>query len=136
MVATLFSAGGLGSQVSGEAQARLLLELSPAQVALVCGHAAWCGNMQALLNEPAAHREALAAAYREIVGMQQTITASLVAGLFIFAVLPSDGSTIANAEVAHVLGMKRSSCHRYLRTLVAVGLVEQPPGSRKYRLAL
>jgi hypothetical protein len=135
MVGALFPAGGLGSQISREAQTGLLLELSPVQVALVRSHAVGWGSLRALLGEPDAHRELLAVGYREIIGLPRAFSASLMARLFIFAVLPSDGSAISNVEVARVLGMNENTCHRYLRTLFAVGLVEQAVGSRKYRLA-
>jgi hypothetical protein len=114
----------------------LLLELSREQVELVRGHAARWGNMQALLSEGEAHPEVLAAAYREILrGPGAPLCSSLVAGLVIYAVLPCDGTPVANAELARVLGMNSSTTHRYLITLVAVGLVERTARTRRYRLA-
>ena len=50
------------------------------------------------------------------------------------AVFPVDGSYLGNADLARMLGMNQSTTHRYLSTLVAVGLVERDPATRRYRL--
>jgi DNA-binding IclR family transcriptional regulator len=39
-------------------------------------------------------------------------------------------------DVAHELEMGASTTHRYISTLVEVGLLERDPVSRKYRLAV
>jgi len=51
------------------------------------------------------------------------------------ASLPDDGSYLGNAQLARMLDMNVSTVHRYLQTLVAVGLVERDPSTRRYRLA-
>jgi hypothetical protein len=63
------------------------------------------------------------------------LSRSLLCGLLLMAALPVDGSYLGNAQLARVLSMNVSTVHRYLQTLMAVGLVERDPGSRRYRLA-
>jgi DNA-binding MarR family transcriptional regulator len=62
------------------------------------------------------------------------LSQSLMAGLLILAAMPSDGSYVANAQIARMLGMNPSTAHRYVSTLVAVDLLERHPGTRRYRL--
>jgi len=64
------------------------------------------------------------------------LSRSLLLGLLVLACFPLDGSTQAVTEVAARLGMSASTTHRYMTTLLAVGLLEQDPGSRRYRVAL
>ncbi len=61
---------------------------------------------------------------------------SLLLGLLVLACFPADGSTQAVTEVAVRLGMSASTTHRYVTTLLAVGLLEQDPRTRRYRVAL
>lgn len=63
------------------------------------------------------------------------LSSSLLAGLMLLASFPTDGSYLGNAQLARLLGMNVSTVHRYLQTLVAVGLVERDPTTRRYRLA-
>jgi DNA-binding IclR family transcriptional regulator len=46
-----------------------------------------------------------------------------------------DSPCIGNAELARRLGLSVSTTHRYVSTLVALGLAERAPKSRKYRRA-
>ena len=62
------------------------------------------------------------------------LSRSLLHGLLMLAVFPVDGSYLGNADLARMLGMNQSTTHRYLSTLVAVGLVERDPATRRYRL--
>lgn len=50
------------------------------------------------------------------------------------ATFPSDGDSLAVTDVASRLGMSPSTTHRYMTTLLAVGLLEQDPRNRRYRL--
>jgi Fic family protein len=63
------------------------------------------------------------------------LSTSLLAGLLMLASFPDDGSYLGNAEIARLLGMNPSTTHRYLGTLVEVGLLERHPNTRRYRLA-
>jgi IclR family pca regulon transcriptional regulator len=60
---------------------------------------------------------------------------SLLSGLLLLASFPADGSYLSNTEVARANGMNMSTSHRYISTLVAVGLLERDPGTRRYRRA-
>jgi hypothetical protein len=64
------------------------------------------------------------------------LSRSLIAGLLTLASFPRDGSYVGNGELAEMLEMNQSTAHRYISTLVALGLVERDPDSRRYRLAL
>ncbi len=62
------------------------------------------------------------------------LSRSLLAGLLMLMSFPTDGSYVGNAELARTLDMNASTTHRYLSTLVAVGLVERDPDTRRCRL--
>lgn len=61
---------------------------------------------------------------------------SLLAGLFVLAGVPGDGSYIGIVEIARRLEMNTSTTHRYVTTLLTAGLIERNPHTRKYRLAV
>jgi DNA-binding MarR family transcriptional regulator len=58
---------------------------------------------------------------------------STLRALLVLAAIPSDGEGRGVLELAEQLGLKPTSTHRYLRTWVAVGALEQVAGSRRYR---
>jgi IclR family transcriptional regulator, pca regulon regulatory protein len=60
---------------------------------------------------------------------------SLERGLAVLRCFSADRSVQGIADIADQLGMSRSTTHRYVVTLVALGYMEQV-ASRKYRLAL
>jgi IclR family transcriptional regulator, pca regulon regulatory protein len=60
---------------------------------------------------------------------------SLERGLAIMGCYTPECPLMGIAEIAELLGMSRSTTHRYVITLVALGYLEQGP-SRKYRLGL
>jgi IclR family pca regulon transcriptional regulator len=60
---------------------------------------------------------------------------SLERGLAILSCFTAEHSVMGIADIADDLGMSRSTTHRYMITLVALGYLEQGP-SRKYRLGL
>jgi IclR helix-turn-helix domain len=64
------------------------------------------------------------------------ISQGLVLGLLVLASLPVDGSELGVKRVAALMGVAPSTAHRYLRTLTAVGLVEQNPRTRAYHLPM
>lgn len=61
---------------------------------------------------------------------------SLEAGLAILGCFTPDAPILGIANIADVLGMHRSTTHRYVITLVALGYLEQVAAGRKYRLTL
>ncbi len=61
---------------------------------------------------------------------------SLERGLAILGAFTPDRPVLGVAEIADELGMSRSTTHRYVITLVALGFMEQEKTSRRYRLGL
>jgi DNA-binding MarR family transcriptional regulator len=60
------------------------------------------------------------------------ISSALVRGLLVLAAFPADGTPRRLSEIAAELGMKTSTVHRCLTTLVAVGLLERDGETRRY----
>jgi DNA-binding MarR family transcriptional regulator len=59
---------------------------------------------------------------------------SLLSGLKVLACSPTDGTYLSATEVADRCGMNMSTAHRYISTLVALGLLERDPATRRYRV--
>lgn len=109
------------------------LELTGAQVDSVVRQAAGAGTAATVLaGVQGAGLERLQAIWTP--QKEGRLSRSLVHGLMILALLPSDGSYMGNAQVAKALGMNPSTAHRYVGTLVELGLVERDPVTRKYRI--
>jgi DNA-binding MarR family transcriptional regulator len=109
------------------------LELSQAQVEQIVRAAGGSGSMSVLLAGLEDVREALDAGPDQLEDSR--LSRSLLYGLLLLAAFPGDGSYLANAELARTLKMNPSTAHRYVSTLLAVGLVERDPATRRYRLA-
>jgi hypothetical protein len=109
------------------------IELSAAQVAEVVRAACDGGGVSVLFSGLGDVRAVLADGCEQLEDPR--LSHSLLAGLLMLVSFPKDGGYVANAELARVLGMNPSTAHRYVSTLVAVGLVEQDPDTRRYRLA-
>jgi IclR family transcriptional regulator, pca regulon regulatory protein len=62
------------------------------------------------------------------------LSRSLEYGIAILESFSSDHQALGIAEMADIVGISRSTTHRYAITLVALGFLEQDP-KRKYRLA-
>jgi hypothetical protein len=116
---------------AGESE-KVLIELSPAQVDRVIRSAADGGSISILLSGLRDVREVLAREPRQLEDSR--LSRSLLAGLLMLASFPTDGSYLGNAEIARMLDMNPSTTHRYVSTLVAVGLLERDPSTRRYRL--
>jgi IclR helix-turn-helix domain len=120
------------SQDRAAASEKVVLELSAAQVDRVIRSASEGSSMSLLLSGLRDVREILA---REPSQMEDNrLSRSLLAGLLMLASFPTDGSYLGNAEIARLLDMNPSTTHRYVSTLVAVGLLERDPSTRRYRL--
>jgi hypothetical protein len=115
-----------------EGRERIVIELSSAQVDRVVRGAAEGGNMSVLLSGLKDVREVLAREPRQLDDSR--LSRSLLAGLLMLASFPTDGSYLGNADIARILDMNPSTTHRYVSTLVAVGLLERDPSTRRYRL--
>jgi hypothetical protein len=119
---------------SGEQQRKkVTIELSPAQVNQIVRAASGAGSMSVLLSGLNGAREALYAAPGQLD--DRRLSRSLLAGLLMLACFPPDGSYLGNAQVARTVQIHPSTVHRYISTFVAVGLLEQDPRTRLYRLA-
>jgi IclR helix-turn-helix domain len=63
------------------------------------------------------------------------LSRSLLRGLSVLTCFKGPGEARGIIELAGQLGMSPSTTHRYVTTLVELGLLERCPKSRKYRLA-
>lgn len=70
----------------------------------------------------------------EALAESPRLSRSLLLGLLVLASFPADGGSLAVSDVAGQLGMSPSTTHRYMTTLLAVGLLDQDPRTRRYRL--
>jgi DNA-binding MarR family transcriptional regulator len=68
----------------------------------------------------------------EALAESPRLSRSLLLGLLVLASFPDDGSSLSVSDIAGRLGMSPSTTHRYLSTLLAVGLLEQDPRTRRY----
>ena len=127
------SSGGYpvtSADVSPEA---VCIELSAAQVDKIVRAASDGGNMSILFSGLAELRALLAAGSGPLE--DRRFSRSLLAGLLLLASFPSDGSYLGITTLARMLDMSPSTTHRYVTTLLAVGLLEQDSRTRQYRLA-
>jgi IclR-like helix-turn-helix domain-containing protein len=105
----------------------VVVELSASQVEKVV-RAASDGRSMAMLFSGLADVRAILAGERGPLE-----DARLSRSLLILVLLPQGGSYVKLGELARMGGTSPSTTHRYLSTLVAVGLAEQDPGTRHYR---
>lgn len=80
-----------------------------------------------------ADRDTLASKYATL-SESPRLSRSLLLGLLVLASFPTSGSALAVSDIAGRLGMSPSTTHRYMTTLLAVGLLEQDPRTRRYRI--
>jgi len=59
---------------------------------------------------------------------------SLQRGLAILSSFQSGRPLLGVSELGRDIGLSRSTTHRYVATLVALGYLQQDPATRKYRL--
>jgi len=115
------------------------IELSKAQVDQVVRSAGQGGTMSVLLSALKDPNWTLALDSEEWVYPAQLedrrLSRSLLSGLLVLSCFPSDGTYLGIAELARMLGMNTSTTHRYVTTLLAVGLLERDAATRRYRLA-
>jgi DNA-binding MarR family transcriptional regulator len=109
------------------------IELSAAQVNKIVRAASDGGSMSILFSGLADMRALLAAGPDQLGNPR--LSRSLLAGLLMLASFPGDGSYLSITKLARMLDLSPSTTHRYVSTLLAVGLVERDPRTRQYRLA-
>ena len=103
-----------------------MIELSPAQINHVVRAASGAGSMSVLLSGLNDVREALYTAPTQLD--DHRLSRSLLHGLLILTCFPPDGGYLANADIARTIGIHPSTVHRYISTLVAIGLLERDAG--------
>ncbi|MGP0102246.1 MAG: helix-turn-helix domain-containing protein [Solirubrobacteraceae bacterium] len=117
----------------------ITIELSKAQVDQIVRAAGQGGTMSVLLSALKDPNWTLALDSEEWAYPAQMedrrLSRSLLSGLLVLSCFPADGGYLGIAELARTLGMNTSTTHRYVTTLLAVGLLERDPATRRYRLA-
>lgn len=118
---------------------KILIELSKAQVDQIIRTAGESGAMSVLLSALESPEWGLStgsakSACPSAVMDDDRLSRSLLLGLRVLSCF-SDGEYKGVAEIAKTLGMSPSTTHRYISTLLAVGLLEQDASTRQYRLA-
>jgi DNA-binding MarR family transcriptional regulator len=113
-------------------KARITIELTRPQVERVVRESSNGSGVSSLLRGLAGS-DTLTARY-EALAESPRLSRSLLLGLLVLASFPDDGASLAVSDVATQLGMSPSTTHRYMITLLAVGLLEQDPRTRRYRL--
>jgi IclR helix-turn-helix domain len=110
----------------------ITIELTRPQVDRIVRESAGGEGVTSLLRGLAGS-DTLASRYAALAGSPR-LSRSLLLGLLVLGAFPSDGSSLAVSDVAGQLGMSASTTHRYMTTLLAVGLLEQDPRTRRYGL--
>jgi hypothetical protein len=117
----------------------VMIELTKAQVDKVVRAAGQGGTMSVLLSalkDPDWTLSLDSSKWTYPVQMDdRRLSRSLLSGLLVLSCFPVDGGYLGIAELARVLDMNTSTTHRYVTTLLAVGLLERDPTTRRYRLA-
>jgi hypothetical protein len=107
------------------------LTLTNTQVLQVLRH----GSGQAALSETLAKLDDLQTS-REMLRTllhQRSYSLSTLRALLILTAFDAAHPERELAEVAHELDLSPSTAHRYVRTWLALGLLDQDPASRRYR---
>jgi hypothetical protein len=117
----------------------ITIELSKTQVDQVIRAAGEGGTMSVLLSALKDPRWTLSIDSDEWSYPAQLddrrLSRSLLSGLLVLSCFPADGGSLGIAELARRLDMNTSTTHRYVTTLLAVGLLERDSATRRYRLA-
>jgi hypothetical protein len=115
------------------------IELSKAQVDKVIRAAGQGGTMSVLLTALKDPNWTLGLDAEDWVQPAQMedrrLSRSLLSGLLVLSCFPPDGEYLGIAELARMLAMNTSTTHRYVTTLLAVGLLDRDSTTRRYRLA-
>jgi AraC-like DNA-binding protein len=111
----------------------ITIELTPPQVDRIVRESSSGTGVSSLLRGLAG--EGTLASRYEALAESPRLSRSLLLGLLVLASFPTDGGSLAVSDVAAQLGMSPSTTHRYMTTLLAVGLLDQDVRTRRYRLA-
>ena len=77
--------------------------------------------------------QVLSARYRALQDNRR-LSRSLLAGLLVLSCFPPEGVDLGIKDISEQLDLNTSTVHRYVLTLVAAGLLERDPDTRRYRL--
>jgi hypothetical protein len=112
----------------------ITLRLTDSQVAHICAAVGLLAPTEEALGglgDDATSR--LSALLASLPGVaEHKLSQSFVRGLFVLTALPSDGHAIGIVDLATSLEMSPSTVHRYVATLIAVGLAERNERTREY----
>jgi hypothetical protein len=124
-------------KLAGQGVQSVAVELTTAQVDQVVRAATQGGAMSILLMQRGFRAEfACSLGEWPLAELnEKRLSRSLLMGLWILALLPDDGSWVGLGPLSSRAALSKSTAHRYVTTLVAVGLAEREPITRKYRLA-
>jgi hypothetical protein len=114
----------------GSNNGSITIELSVAQVDQVIGAA---GTSNGLRGALAGVSDLTGSGARAALREHRGLSSSLLSGLLVLVAFPEDRSYVGNAQIAAKLGMSMATTHRYISTLLAAGLLERDPVTRKYR---
>jgi hypothetical protein len=78
-------------------------------------------------------RQMLGSRYRALQDNRR-LSRSLLAGLLVLSCFPPEGIDMGIKDISEQLELNTSTVHRYVLTLVAAGLLERDPDTRRYRL--
>jgi Mn-dependent DtxR family transcriptional regulator len=109
----------------------ITVELTRAQVDQVVRRSANAPGVSGMLHRLA--EGGLVSNFPELAASSR-LSRSLLLGLTVLACFPTDGSPLSVADVAGRLDLSPSTTHRYMTTLLSVGLLVQDPRSRRYRV--
>lgn len=109
----------------------ITIELSKAQIKRVVREAGEDDGLLGLLGG----LEELDAQASSVQMDDERLSRSLLRGLMVLASFPADGAARSVTDVARHLDLGMSTTHRYISTLVEVGVLERDPESRQYRVA-
>ncbi|HEY2631340.1 MAG TPA: helix-turn-helix domain-containing protein [Solirubrobacteraceae bacterium] len=94
-------------------------------------------SMSALVASSGLHNSSARLALSERYRMLQDnrrLSRSLLAGLLVLSCFPQEGTDLGIKDISEQLDLNTSTVHRYVVTLVAAGLLERDPETRRYRL--
>jgi hypothetical protein len=111
-----------GSQVDHVVRAALGAGAAPSASAMLEG--------AGLHSSPA--RQALSDRYRMLQDNRR-LSRSLLAGLLVLSCFSGEGRDLGIKDISEELDLNTSTVHRYVVTLVAAGLLERDPDTRRYR---
>jgi hypothetical protein len=78
-------------------------------------------------------KQMLSSRYRALQDNRR-LSRSLLAGLLVLSCFPPEGVDMGIKDISEQLDLNTSTVHRYVLTLVAAGLLERDPETRRYRL--